>query len=188
MTRSVAGCGGQGDGGRRGLLPRLGHGRGRAGDLGGRPSRPMRGRLRAALLGSRSGRRGGGEGGSRCGDDGLGGRRWCEARPPPLDPDVGRRHHVGGGGGGRRGRDGRGGSGGRGGRGRGGGDAFHGRRRGGVRRDAGGRRSGWLPRGLGASDEEECGLGGDFPLNPYFYRLQIGLRVGPLNFFMGLRV
>ncbi|KAM3255222.1 hypothetical protein ACQJBY_048541 [Aegilops geniculata] len=48
--------------------------------------------------------------------------------------------------------------------------------------------SSWLPRQRGGSDEEECGLGGDFPLNPYFYRLKFGLRVGPLNFFTGLRV
>ncbi|XP_044327160.1 uncharacterized protein [Triticum aestivum] len=44
---------------------------------------------------------------------------------------------------------------------------------------AGGGGSGCLPRELGASDEEECGLGGDFPLNPYFYRLQSVARPRP---------
>ncbi|XP_044955219.1 protein argonaute 2-like [Hordeum vulgare subsp. vulgare] len=70
--------------------------RGRAGDLGGSPSRPTGGHLRPTLLGGGHGGRGGRQGrdGGRGGSQG-GGRRRCEARPPPLGPDVGRRHHVG---------------------------------------------------------------------------------------------
>ena len=66
---------------------------------------------------------------------------------------------------------------------------------------AGGRRGGCGGGAVGGGQEEagrkfpsrawedvECGLGGVFPPNPHFYRLETSLRVGLLIFFTGLRV